>query len=159
MDTAVEPTAVRDRLDVEALAPAAYKALVALDSRSGQGPLPSTLLDLVKLRASQINGCAYCVDCHSRDAVDGAESAARVHAVAVWDEGPFFSPAERAAFALTESMTRLSEGAPRVPDGVWAVAREHFGDEELAQLIMVITTINAWNRVCVTVRMVPESYS
>lgn len=158
MNTTVETVGTQARMDVEALAPAAHKALVALDTRTTQGPLPTALLDLVKLRASQVNGCAYCVDSHSRDALDGGESTARVHAVAAWDEGPFFDPDERAAFALTESMTRLSEGAPRVPDAVWAAAREHFTDEELAQLIMVITTVNAWNRVCVTVRMVPESY-
>lgn len=147
------------RMDIASLAPAAYKALVALDSRAHQGALPAGLLDLVKLRVSQVNGCAYCVDSHSHDALKGGEPPARLYAVAAWDEGPFFSPAERAAFALAESMTRLSEGAPRVPDDVWAEARRHFGDEDLAQLVMVITTINAWNRVCVTVRMVPESFA
>jgi AhpD family alkylhydroperoxidase len=146
-------------MDIAALAPAAYRALVALDTRSHQGALPAGLLDLVKLRVSQLNGCAYCVDSHSHDAVKGGETPPRVYAVAAWDEGPFFSPAERAAFALAESMTRLSEGAPRVPDEVWAEARRHFGDEDLAQLVMVITTINAWNRVCVTVRMAPESFA
>ncbi|MBB5791799.1 carboxymuconolactone decarboxylase family protein [Jiangella mangrovi] len=147
------------RMDIATLAPAAYRALTALDSRAHQGALPAGLLDLVKLRVSQINGCAYCVDSHSHDLVKGGESPARVYAVAAWDEGPYFSPAERAAFALAESMTRLSEGAPRVPDEVWEQARRHFGDEDLAQLVMVITTINAWNRVCVTVRMVPESFA
>ncbi|TDC52802.1 carboxymuconolactone decarboxylase family protein [Jiangella ureilytica] len=147
------------RMDIAALAPAAYKALVTLDSRAHRGALPAGLLDLVKLRVSQVNGCAYCVDSHSHDAVKGGETPARLYAVAAWDEGPFFSPAERAAFALAESMTRLSEGAPRVPDEVWAEVRQHFGDEDLAQLVMVVTTINAWNRVCVTVRMVPESFA
>jgi AhpD family alkylhydroperoxidase len=147
------------RMDIAALAPAAYKTLVALDSRAHHGTLPAGLLDLVKLRVSQINGCAYCVDSHSHDLIKGGENPARVYAVAAWDEGPFFSPAERAAFALAESMTRLSEGAPRVPDDVWAEAGRHFGDEELAQLVMVIATINTWNRVCVTVRMVPEFFA
>lgn len=147
------------RMDVAALAPAAYKALIALDTRSHQGDLPAGLLDLVKLRVSQINGCAYCVDSHSHDAVKGGESPARVYAVAAWDEGPAFSAAERAAFALAESMTRLSEGAPRVPDDVWEQTRAHYDDAQLAQLIMVITTINAWNRVSVAVRMTPESFA
>ncbi|RIQ36942.1 carboxymuconolactone decarboxylase family protein [Jiangella rhizosphaerae] len=146
------------RMDIATLAPAAYKALIALDTRAHQGDLPAGLLDLVKLRVSQINGCAYCVDSHSHDAVKSGETPARVYALAAWDEGPFFSPAERAAFALAESMTRLSEGAPRVPDDVWAQAGAHYDDAQLAQLVMVITTINAWNRVCVTVRMVPESF-
>lgn len=147
------------RMDIAALAPAAYRALTALDSRAHQGDLPAGLLDLVKLRVSQVNGCAYCVDSHSHDLVKGGETPARVYAVAAWDEGPFFSPAERAAFALAESMTRLSEGAPRVPDDVWEQARAHYDDAQLAQLIMVITTINAWNRVSVAVRLVPESFA
>lgn len=116
------------RTDISALAPAAYKALIALDSRAHQGTLPAGLLDLVKLRVSQVNGCAYCVDSHSHDAIKGGKTPARLYAVAAWDERPFFSPAERAAFALAESMTRLSEGAPRVPDEVWAQARRHFGE-------------------------------
>ena len=146
------------RLDIAALAPAAYKALLGLDRKVHDGPLPAALLELVKLRASQINGCAYCVDAHSHDAKQGGEEDRRVYAVAAWAEGPFFSPAERAAFALTESMSRLSEGGTRVPDAVWAKARDNFTDEELAQLVIVITTINSWNRVCVAVRMVPESF-
>jgi AhpD family alkylhydroperoxidase len=146
------------RMDISSLAPAAYRALSALDSRANSGPLPAALIDLVKLRASQINGCAYCVDLHSHDARKGGEADERVFAVAAWEEGPFFTAAERAAFALTESMCRLSEGSTRVADGVWAAASEHFTAEQLAQLVMVIATINAWNRVCVAVRMVPESY-
>jgi AhpD family alkylhydroperoxidase len=146
------------RMDISALAPAAYKALLALDRRVHDGPLPPALVELVKLLASQINGCAYCVDAHSHDAKSGGESDERLSAVAAWAEGPFFSATERAAFALTESMSRLSEGGPRVSDEVWAKAGKQFTDEELAQLVMVITTINSWNRICVTVRMVPESY-
>jgi AhpD family alkylhydroperoxidase len=146
------------RMDISALAPAAYKALLALDRRVHDGPLPPALVELVKLLASQINGCAYCVDAHSHDAKNGGESDERLSAVAAWAEGPFFSATERAAFALTESMSRLSEGGPRVSDEVWAKAGKQFTDEELAQLVMVITTINSWNRICVTVRMVPESY-
>ena len=109
-------------MDIGALAPAAYKAMIALDSRVHAGPLPAELTELVKLRASQINGCAYCVDSHSADAAKAGTPPARLAAVGAWEEGPFFSPAERAAFALTESMTRLSEGSPRVPDEVWADA-------------------------------------
>ena len=147
------------RIDIGAVMPAAYRALIALDSRVHDGPLPAGLLELVKLRASQINGCAYCVDGHRHDAKKGGESDGRLYAVAAWEEGPFFTARERAAFALTESMSRLSEGGgSRVPDGIWAATTEHFSAEELAQLVMVVTTVNAWNRVCVTVRMVPESY-
>jgi AhpD family alkylhydroperoxidase len=163
--TTNSPTAVtstdepRARIDVAALAPAAYKAMIALDSRAHAGPLPAELTELVKLRASQINGCAYCVDAHSADAGNAGASPARVAAVAAWEEGPFFTPAERAALALTESMTRLSEGAPRVPDEVWSAAAEHFDQEALAQLVMLLATINAWNRIGVGTRMVPDSYA
>lgn len=151
----ITPTA---RIDVAALAPAAYKAMIALDTRAHAGPLPAELTELVKLRASQINGCAYCVDTHSADAAKAGASAGRIAAVAAWDEGPFFTPAERAALELTESMTRLSEGAPRVPDHVWSAAAEHYDPEELAQLVMLLAIINAWNRIGVGTRMVPDSY-
>jgi AhpD family alkylhydroperoxidase len=157
--TTVRTTEPHARMDLSALAPAAYKAMIALDSRVHAGPLPAELTELVKLRASQINGCAYCVDSHSADAAKAGTSPARLAAVGAWEEGPFFTPAERAAFALTESMTRLSAGSPRVPDDVWADAAEHFGDEELAQLVMLLATINAWNRIAVGTRMVPESWS
>lgn len=147
------------RMDLSQTAPAAYKAMIALDSRSLQGPLPTTLIDLVKLRASQINGCAYCVDSHSTDLRAAGESEARIAAVAAWQEGPFFTADERAALALTETMTRLSEGGDRVPADTWDIAHKAFGDEGLGQLVIVITTINAWNRICVSTRMVPESYA
>ena len=147
------------RMDLSATAPAAYKAMIALDSRSLQGPLPTTLLDLVKLRASQINGCAYCVDSHSADLRTAGESESRIAGVAAWQEGPFFTADERAALALTETMTRLSEGGDRVPTDTWDQAHKAFGDEGMGQLVMVITTINAWNRISVATRMVPESYA
>jgi AhpD family alkylhydroperoxidase len=156
--TAEVPQVPTARMDIATLAPAAYKAMLALDSRVHAGPLPAELTELVKLRASQLNGCAYCVDAHSADAAKAGSSPARIAAVAAWEEGPFFSAAERAALALTESMTRLSEGRPRVPDEVWNAAAAHYPPEELAQLVMLLATINAWNRICVGVRMVPESY-
>jgi AhpD family alkylhydroperoxidase len=146
------------RMDVAALAPAAYKAMINLDRAAHQGPLASSLMELVKLRASQINGCAYCVDSHSFDAREAGVSDERLFAVAVWQETPFFSEEERAALALTEAMTRLSEGGDRVPDEVWAQAGKQFDEKALAALVMLITTINAWNRIGVSTRMVPRSY-
>jgi AhpD family alkylhydroperoxidase len=146
------------RMDVAALAPAAYKAVINLDRAAHQGPLASSLMELVKLRASQINGCAYCVDSHSFDAREAGVSDERLFAVAVWQETPFFSEEERAALALTEAMTRLSEGGDRVPDEVWAQAGKQFDEKALAALVMLITTINAWNRIGVSTRMVPRSY-
>jgi AhpD family alkylhydroperoxidase len=146
-----------ERIDIRSLFPAAYKAMAALDRETARGPLEKPLLELVRLRASQINGCAYCVDMHSADAKTGGESDARLYAVAVWQEGPFFTDRERAALGLTEAATRLSDGHG-VPDEVWEEARRHFTEEELAALVMAITTINAWNRIGVTARLVPESY-
>jgi AhpD family alkylhydroperoxidase len=149
---------ITPRMDIAALAPAAYKAMLTLDRAAHQTGLPKPLLELVKLRASQINGCAYCVDMHGADAKSGGESDNRLFALAVWQEAPFFTETERAAFALTEAMTRLSEAGDRVPHGVWQRAAKHFDDRLLAELVMVIVTINAWNRICVTTRMLPESY-
>ena len=146
------------RMDIGALAPAAYKAMAGLDGFVRHSGLPKPLLDLIRLRASQINGCAYCVDLHSSDLKTDGESDARVFAVAAWQEGPFFTEQERAALALTESMTRLSEGGDRVPDDVWAQAVKHFDETDLAALVTAIATINAWNRFGVATRMVPESY-
>ena len=146
------------RMDVGALAPGAYKAMAGLDAFVRHSALPKPLLELVRLRASQINGCAYCVDLHSSDLKTDGESDARVFAVAAWQEGPFFTEQERAALALTESMTRLSEGGDRVPDDVWAQAVKHFDETDLAALVTAIATINAWNRFGVATRMVPESY-
>jgi AhpD family alkylhydroperoxidase len=146
------------RMDIGALAPAAYKAMAGLDAFVRHSALPKSLLDLIRLRASQINGCAYCVDLHSSDLKTDGESDARVFAVAAWQEGPFFTEQERAALALTESMTRLSEGGDRVPDDVWAQAGKHFDETDLAALVTAIATINTWNRFGVATRMVPESY-
>jgi len=145
-------------MDIGALAPAAYKAMAGLDAFVRHSALPKPLLDLIRLRASQINGCAYCVDLHSSDLKTDGESDARVFAVAAWQEGPFFTEQGRAARALTESMTRLSEGGDRVPDDVWAQAVKHFDETDLAALVTAIATINAWNRFGVATRMVPESY-
>jgi AhpD family alkylhydroperoxidase len=146
------------RIDTAALAPAAYKAMVALDNRVHQTTIPKPLLELMKLRASQINGCAYCVDLHSHDAKEAGEPGERIFAVAAWAEGPFFSEAERAALALTEAMTRLGEGGGRVSDEVWEQATKHYDEQRLAELVMVIAAVNAWNRIGVATRMVPESY-
>jgi AhpD family alkylhydroperoxidase len=149
---------MNDRMDVSALQPDAYRALVRFDGAVQNASRPGPLLDLVKLRASQLNSCAYCVDLHSTDAKAGGEPDERIHAVAAWRESPFFDDRERAALALTESMTRLTDDRDRVPDALWQDTQNHFDDKELAALVLAITLINAWNRLGVTLRMVPESY-
>lgn len=111
------------------------------------------LLELLKLRASMINGCAFCVDMHSTDALEGGEDPRRVVSVSAWRESPFFGPRERVAFELTDSVTRLGEHG--VPDAVWDEALKEFGDEGTADLVLAIATINVWNRLAVTARTTP----
>jgi AhpD family alkylhydroperoxidase len=144
-------------MDIGALQPAMYKAMISLDRAIGQNRLPPAMIELVKLRASQINGCVYCVDLHSTDAKKAGESDVRLHGVAVWPEAGYYTEAERAALALTESMTRLPDPGDRVPQPVWDEARRHFDHGELAALVMAITMINAWNRIGVATRMTPEN--
>src|SRR5487761_1825339 len=117
------------RLELSKQAPAAYRAMLALDSAV---ELDSSLRDLISLRASMLNGCAYCVDMHTLDAAARGESEQRLHAVAAWHEAPFFSERERAALQLTDAVTLIADG--HVPRETFDAAREHFDDEELAQL-------------------------
>ncbi|MEU5860081.1 MULTISPECIES: carboxymuconolactone decarboxylase family protein [unclassified Nonomuraea] len=145
-----------ERMELGKFAGEAYKAMAGLDRFVAQSTLPKPLLELVRLRASQINGCVYCVDMHSSDAKQAGESDARLHAVAVWREAPFFTPEERAALAFTEAATRLS--TDDVTDEVWAQAAAHFDEQQLAALTVAVATINAWNRMGVATRMTPESY-
>jgi AhpD family alkylhydroperoxidase len=146
-----------ERMNLGALAGEAYKAMAGLDRFVTHSTLPKPLLELVRLRASQINGCVYCVDMHSSDAKKAGESDARLHAVAVWPEAPFFTAQERAALAFTEAATRLPGGD--VTDEIWNEAAAHFDEAELAALVVAVATINAWNRMGVATRMTPESLS
>ncbi|WP_212824029.1 carboxymuconolactone decarboxylase family protein [Catellatospora sp. TT07R-123] len=143
------------RVAVGKLAPHINKAMNALDTASREVSLEAGLLELVRARASQLNGCAYCVDTHSQDAVNGGEDPRRLYALPVWRETPFFTERERAALALTEAMTRLTE-AP-VGDDVVDTAAKHFGETELAELMWTITVINAWNRLGAAARPWPLS--
>jgi AhpD family alkylhydroperoxidase len=141
------------RLPLAELAPDLYRALARLDAAAAKGVDP-TLFLLVKLRASQINHCAFCVDMHSKDALAAGESVERIVQLPAWEESEhFYSPRELAALALTEAVTVLTDGF--VPDAVYERAAEHFDEAELAHLIGAIIAINAWNRVGVTTRMVP----
>ena len=135
-------------------APEDYEAMAALDRRISLEP---HLRELVKLRASIINGCAYCVDLHSQAARRFGESNRRVAAVAAWRESPFFTVRERAAFALTDAVTLISQDG--VSDEVYAAAAGQFDSAELAELIFAITAINAWNRIAVATRMLSEPES
>lgn len=142
------------RISIPKAAPAGYQAVSALE-RYARSTVDHALLELVKLRASMINGCAFCVDMHSQDALAAGENGRRLFAVAAWHESPFFDERERAALALTDAVTRLAEGG--VPDEVWEQAAKHFTEEELANLILAISTINVWNRIAVTSRTPPPA--
>ena len=131
--------------------PDAMKSLQALSATVEQG-LPRKILELVHLRASQINGCSVCVDMHPKIARKSGESDERLFAVAAWRDAPYFSEAERAALALTEAVTRLSDRADPVPDEIWNEADKQFDEQELATLLLAISTINVWNRLNVAVR-------
>jgi AhpD family alkylhydroperoxidase len=120
------------------------RVMNALDHYSQNCGLEPALLDLIKLRASQINGCAYCVDMHSKDARTGGETEQRLYNLSIWRETSYYTDRERAALAFTEAVTLISH--ERVPDEVYEEARQQFGDEEMVKLMLAIVTINAWNR-------------
>jgi len=136
--------------------PDAMQALQALGKALHQAGLPLKTLELVNLRASQINGCAFCVDMHAFAAQEAGESLERLYAVAVWREAPFFTDSERAALALTEAATVFEHG--QVPDEVWNEAAAHFDEDQLAALVLAIGLINLWNRIAITTRMVAGSW-
>ena len=140
------------RLAVNDVAPDAYRAVLGMESYSRQHNDP-VLYELIKLRASMINGCAFCVDMHSRDALAAGEDSRRLFGVAAWHDAPFYTEKERAALALTDAVTRLGDGG--VPDDVWDTAAKHFSEEELANLLMAIATINVWNRLSIATRTEP----
>ncbi|HEX7924614.1 MAG TPA: carboxymuconolactone decarboxylase family protein [Bradyrhizobium sp.] len=131
--------------------PDAMKALQAL-SESTKPALPEKLLELVHLRASQINGCSVCVDMHPKLARRAGETDERLFAVGAWRDTPYFTDAERAALALTEAVTRLSDREDPVTDAVWDEAAKHFDEQQLASLVLGIAAINVWNRLNVAVR-------
>ena len=144
------------RFDYMKSAPGTYQAMMALEKYLSHCSLEHSIIHLVKLRASQINGCAYCLDMHWKDLRALGENEQRLYSLDAWEESPFYSERERAALAWAEAVTRVSES--HVPDAVYEEARRHFSDQELADLTFVIATINAWNRLSIAARVVPGSY-
>ncbi|HXP21711.1 MAG TPA: carboxymuconolactone decarboxylase family protein [Streptosporangiaceae bacterium] len=136
--------------------PDIFKAMLRLDSAVASTPLERPLKELVRIRASQINGCAYCIDMHTLDARSIGESEQRIYALSAWHEAPFFTSRERAALALTEAVTLVHDG--HVPGDVYARAAAEFDAAELAQLVWLIIVINAWNRMGITARLVAGEY-
>jgi AhpD family alkylhydroperoxidase len=136
------------------IVPDAMQALHALGASAEKGGVSSRTIGLVQLRASQINGCSVCVDMHPRLMKQAGETDERLSAVAAWRDAPYFTDAERAALALTEAVTRLSDRADPVPDAIWDEAARHYDEPALAALILAIATINVWNRLNVATRQV-----
>lgn len=145
---------MNQRLDFYKAGPEAIKAMVGLEQRIGKSSLEKSLVELVRLRASQINGCAYCVDLHSADARKAGENDRRLATLSVWRETPFFTDRERAALEWTESLTLIA--ADHVPDAVWAAAQPHFSEEELMDLTLLVVAINGWNRFAIAFRKLPH---
>ena len=147
---------MQPRIDFRKTAPGAMQALLTFQAYVNNSGLPESLLELVKIRASQINACAYCLDMHTKDARANGESEQRIYALNAWRETPFFNDRERAALAWTESLTLLTEG--HVPDAVFEEVRRHFSDEEVVNLSMAVVAINSWNRLLTAFRAVPGEY-
>jgi len=144
------------RLDVTKIGPEAYRAMEGLETYVRHSGLEPALLDLVRFRASQINGCAYCLDMHSKDARANGESEQRLYALSAWRETPFFTDREQAALEWTEAVTLVSEN--HAADEVFERVRQRFNEKELVALTMAIVAINGWNRLCVSFRAVPGDY-
>lgn len=147
---------MQSRIDYRHVAPEAVAVMREVQRYVDHSGLETLLLELVKLRTSQINGCAYCVDMHSKDARALGESEQRLYAVAVWREAPFFTDRERAALAWTEAVTLIARAG--VPDDIYQVARRQFSEKELVNLTMAIIAINGWNRLAVSFRALAGTY-
>ncbi|MHB8392173.1 MAG: carboxymuconolactone decarboxylase family protein [Acidobacteriaceae bacterium] len=144
------------RLEYAKASPEAAKAMIQLEFVVRRSGIDSHLLELIRIRASQLNGCAYCIDMHAKDARAKGETEQRIYALDAWRETPFFSDKERAALAWTEAITNIQTG--HAPDAVYEELSGHFSEGEMVNLTLAITTINAWNRIAIAFRSVPGSY-
>ena len=147
---------MKPRMEFWKIAPDAYKAMLGLDGYLHGSGLAASLLELVKLRASQINGCAYCIDMHWKEARAAGESEQRLYGLDAWREAPYYDERERAALEWTEALTRITDG--HVPDAVFEAVRAHFSERELVDITWAAAAINAWNRVAIAMRSVAGSY-
>lgn len=147
---------MKPRFNYGQSAPGVYDAMDALDQYLARCSLEESLLHLVRLRASQLNGCAYCIDMHWKDLRSRDETEQRLYALDAWRECPWYSDRERAALAWTEAVTFIDEN--HAPDPVYQIARAHFNETELSDLTLAVATINAWNRLSIASRLTPGSY-
>lgn len=151
-----EEITMTQRLNYTQASPGGFKAMRALQEHVENSGIEHKLLELVKMRASQINGCAYCLDMHSKDARAGGETEQRLYLLNAWRESPFYNDRERAALAWTEALTRISEND--VSDALYNEARNHFSEKELVDLTFAIIAINGWNRLAIPFRSEPGHY-
>lgn len=147
---------MKARIEYDNFVPEIYKALMPLEHHVRKSGLEESLLDLVRMRASQLNGCAYCIDMHSKDARARGETEQRLYELDAWRETPFYSDRERAALEWAEAVTLITNG--HVPDAVFEAVRQHFTDQELVNLTLAVTSINTWNRLSISFRVVPGTY-
>jgi len=147
---------MKARINLMNVNPGIVHAMLGLEKQVSKGGLDNKLLDLVRMRASQINGCAYCLDMHSKDARAAGETEQRLYGLNAWRETPYYSARERAALEWTEALTRMTQG--RVPDNVYERVRQEFSEDELAHLSLAIVAINGWNRLNIAARTVPGDY-
>lgn len=147
---------VQPRIEYTKTAPDGYKAMLSLETYVRSSGLEPSLLELVKVRASQINGCAYCIDMHTKDARARGETEQRLYALDAWRETPFYTERERAALAWTEAVTQVAHG--HVPDHVYELARQYFAEKELVDLTLAVVLINGWNRLAISFRSMPGTY-
>jgi AhpD family alkylhydroperoxidase len=147
---------MKARIDLMLVTPGVIQAMLGLERQVRQAGFDQRLLDLVRMRASQINGCAYCLDMHSKDTRANGETEQRLYGLEAWRETPYYSARERAALEWTEALTLVSE--TRVPDDVYERVREQFSEDELVHLSLAIVSINGWNRLNIAARTVPGDY-
>ncbi|MBW4651642.1 MAG: carboxymuconolactone decarboxylase family protein [Kaiparowitsia implicata GSE-PSE-MK54-09C] len=147
---------MQTRLDLVQANPAAYRAIMQLERYVRSSGVDSTILELIKIRVSQINGCAFCIDMHTKDARLNGETEQRIYALSAWHETPFFTAQERAILALTEAVTLIASSP--VSDAIYADVNRYFAPNEIIDLLMAIVTINSWNRIAITAQTLPGSY-
>ncbi len=147
---------MEERIHYTKVSPGAYHALLEIEKYLGECGLEETLLNLIKLRVSQINGCAYCLDMHWKDLRALGEGEQRLYSLDAWEESPYYTDRERAALAWAEAVTRVSE--THVPDEVYEEAKKHFSEKELSDLTVAVAAINVWNRLNIAARTMPGSY-
>jgi len=144
---------MEQRMQMNVVNPQGYQAMLGLEQYLHASTIDKKLLELIKIRASQINGCAFCLEMHTKDARKIGETEQRIYLLSAWREAPYYTPQERSVLALTEAITVITDN--HVPDDVYQEAAEHYSQKELADIIMAIITINAWNRIAISTLMMP----